>query len=185
MLLLENTNSFKLNSFNGIAVKKWSLQFKQTKKKLPKNANKKKNPKQQNQQKTGRGADAQAPSCSTACSESCSAQLGAAFGCITRTASPQSFTQKSLKSFRYRQHAPNPDLYFFFCKTDLMFSGQTVGQLSRSASGSTASVSRPAAPGGTGLTALTFLQDLLQMLIRSHTRPWDTIVNITSCFTGS
>lgn len=117
MPLLENTNSFILNSFNGAAVKNGAYGLKtnkQTNKKPPTSPpNKQTKPKQQNQQKTERG-DAHVPSCSSACSESCSVQLGAVLGCVTCTASPRGFTQGSLKSFRYRQHAPNPEVFFFF-----------------------------------------------------------------------
>ena len=122
--------------------------------------------------------------CSTACSESSSAHPGAALRSITCTASPWGFIQESLKSFRYRQHTPDLD-FFFFLKTDLLFSGQTGGQLSHSASGSPAIGSHPAALRRTGGTAHTFLQDCSKCSLgHIHVCPWEIMVIINPCFTG-
>lgn len=120
---------------------------------------------QKNCKKIGRN-DVWVPSYSTVCSESCSAQLGAVLRWNTHPL--LGFLHKSI----YRQHIPNPDWFFASCKTALVFPGQTAGQLSRSASGSPASVRRQQR-WETGTGAATLLWALFQKLMRSQKCPWE------------
>lgn len=183
----QNTSSFTLNCFSGIAVKNRAYSLKKTlqnnktthntkshNKQKRKNNKIKKNQnqiKQKNCKKIGR-SDAWFSSCSTACSESCSAQLGAVLGCSTHTSSPQVFTQKHLQTTHARSWLSG--VFFSFSKTALVFPGQRAGQLSIR---HLCHRQTPAAPGGQGQVQPSS-RDTPSKTSWGHTavlgRPWST-----------
>lgn len=81
------------------------------------------------------------------------------------TPSPWGFTQETEKFQIQARYTKSTLFFFFFPKTDLVFCGQTAGQLA-TASGSPGSVSLLAALGDR--SACTSLQRALRTLPRSH-----------------